>query len=248
MNEDLERSELGPPPRHIGIIMDGNGRWAAQHNRTRQAGHREGVEALRRIVESAGDHTLHCLTVFGFSTENWLRPQDEVEALLELLRLYVGKDLQRLIDDGVRVRIIGERESLTPDLRVIIENAEEKTRHNKALHLTIAFNYGGRDEILRAARAFARRVAAGECAPDDLNAAVFESLLDTADLPPLDFIIRTSGENRLSNFLLWQAAYAEFIFMDVLWPDFDSGALSQAIGEFRRRERRFGARAQAAAG
>ena len=227
-------------PRHVAVIMDGNGRWARARGRPRTFGHGQGVEALRRTVEAAGDLGLEYLTVFGFSTENWSRPPDEVNALLDLLRLYVARDLDRLERESVRVRVIGARESLAPDLLSIITRAESRTARNTNLNLTIAFNYGGQDEIVRAARRLAAEAAAGRLDPGAIDERTFAARLDTADLPPPDLLIRTSGERRISNFLLWQAAYTELIFLDVLWPDFDRGALEQAINEFRRRERRFG--------
>jgi undecaprenyl diphosphate synthase len=227
-------------PRHIAIIMDGNGRWAKQRNRPRTFGHSEGVEALRRTVEAAGELGVSYLTVFGFSTENWRRPVEEVNALFDLLRLYVARDLDRLAKEGVRVRVIGERLGLQQDIAEIIEDAEARTRHNDKQHLTIAFNYGGQDEIARAARRLAHDVAAGALHPDDVTPERFARYLDTADLPPPDLLIRTSGETRLSNFMLWQAAYTELVFLDILWPDFNRAALEEAIEIYRRRERRFG--------
>jgi undecaprenyl diphosphate synthase len=228
------------PPRHIAIIMDGNGRWARMRGRPRTFGHAQGVEALRRTVEAAGELGVRYLTVFGFSTENWRRPAEEVNALFDLLRLYVARDLERLAREGVRVRVIGDRESLQADILEIIGRAEARTRQNGKLNLTIAFNYGGQDEIARAARRLAKDVAAGKLAAEEVNPQTFERYLDTAELPPPDLLIRTSGELRLSNFMLWQAAYAELVFVDKLWPDFDRAALEEAIGEYRRRERRFG--------
>jgi undecaprenyl diphosphate synthase len=227
-------------PRHVAIIMDGNGRWARQRNRPRTFGHAEGVEALRRTVEAAGEAGVEYLTVFGFSTENWRRPAEEVNALFDLLRLYVARDLDKLVREGVRVRVIGGREGLQRDIAGIIENAETRTKHNGKLNLTIAFNYGGQDEIVRAARRFADDVAAGRLKAGDLDHKIFESYLDTEDMPPTDLLIRTSGEFRLSNFMLWQSAYAELVFLDVLWPDFGKDALAQAIDIYRRRDRRYG--------
>jgi undecaprenyl diphosphate synthase len=234
-------------PRHIAIIMDGNGRWAKQRNRPRTFGHSEGVEALRRTVEAAGELGVTHLTVFGFSTENWRRPAEEVSALFDLLRLYVARDLDRLVTEGVRVRVIGERIGLQDDIADIIENAEARTRHNDKQHLTIAFNYGGQDEIARAARRVAEDVAAGKLHPTEVTTARFETYLDTAGLPPPDLLIRTSGETRLSNFMLWQAAYTELVFLDVLWPDFNRAALEQAIDIYNKRERRFGGTGPASA-
>jgi undecaprenyl diphosphate synthase len=230
----------GITPRHIAIIMDGNGRWAKQRQRPRTFGHGEGVEALRRTVEAAGDLGVEYLTVFGFSTENWRRPIEEVNALFDLLRLYVARDLDKLAREGVRVRVIGERTGLQADIAAIIEDAEAKTRGNDKLNLTIAFNYGSQDEIARAARRLGADVAAGKLAPETVTPAVFESYLDTADLPAPDMVVRTSGELRLSNFMLWQAAYAELLFVDVLWPDFGKAALEEAIAAYQARERRYG--------
>lgn len=228
------------PPTHVAIIMDGNGRWAAARNLPRSAGHERGVEALRRTVEAAGNLGIRYLTVFSFSTENWRRPAAEVNVLFGLLKAYVQRDLQRLKDEGVRVRVIGQRAGLPPDIASLVEKAERETRSNSAFNLTIAFNYGARDEILRAARALADDVAAGR-ASGALTEADFAARLDTAELPDPDLVIRTSGEYRISNFLLWQAAYAEFLFCDVLWPDFDRPHLEEAIQRYSERERRYGA-------
>jgi undecaprenyl diphosphate synthase len=240
MAQPAQSSATANAPRHIAIIMDGNGRWAKQRSRPRTFGHSEGVEALRRTVEAAGDLGVRYLTVFGFSTENWRRPSEEVSALFDLLRLYVARDLDKLVREGVRVRVIGERASLQSDIAQIIENAEAKTRHNDKLNLIIAFNYGGQDEIARAARRLAADVAANAVSVEDVNADSFARYLDTAEWPSPDMLVRTSGEYRLSNFMLWQAAYSELVFVDTLWPDFDKAALEAAIAEFNRRERRFG--------
>ena len=220
--------------------MDGNGRWARQRSRPRTFGHSEGVEALRRTVEAAGDVGVRYLTVFGFSTENWRRPAEEVNALFDLLRLYVARDLDKLAKEGVRVRVIGARAGLQADIAEIIDRAEARTRHNDKLNLTIAFNYGGQDEIARAARRAAADVAAGKLNADDIDVARFETYLDSAEIPAPDLLVRTSGESRLSNFMLWQAAYSELVFLDVLWPDFDRRALDMAIAQYHGRERRFG--------
>jgi undecaprenyl diphosphate synthase len=201
------------------------------------------VEALRRTVEIIGDYGVKYLTVYGFSTENWRRPPEEVDALLELLRHYVGRDLERLERDGVNVRIVGERFGLAPDIADIIDRAQQRTLGNSKLYLTIAFNYGARAEILRAVRAIAEQAAADGQAPV-IDEAAFAARLDTAGAPDPDLVIRTSGEQRMSNFLLWQAAYAELLFLDVLWPDFDRAALEQAIDTYRRRDRRFGGAAR----
>lgn len=247
MAQPAQSSAAAITPRHVAIIMDGNGRWAKQRSRPRTFGHAEGVEALRRTVEAAGEIGVEYLTVFGFSTENWRRPAEEVNALFDLLRLYVDRDLDNLVREGVRVRVIGGRDGLQKDIAQIIENAEARTKHNAKLNLTIAFNYGGQDEILRAARRFAHDVAAGKLEAGDLDHKIFESYLDTEDLPAADLLIRTSGEFRLSNFMLWQTAYAELVFLDVLWPDFGKDALTQAIDIFRRRDRRYGGSAPGSA-
>ncbi len=235
-------------PRHVAIIMDGNGRWARARGRPRAFGHREGVEAVRRTVRAAGDLGLEWLTLFGFSTENWRRPASEVADLMDLLRRYVDADLDKLITDGVRIRVIGGREKLSQDLIDIIERAEERTRANARFNLTIAFNYGGRGEIVRAAQRLAAEVAEGRLAPEDIDDARVAQALDTAGAPDPDLVIRTSGEKRISNFLLWQAAYAEFVFLDVLWPDFAKADLEAAIATYMGRERRYGGVEHADAG
>ena len=228
-------------PAHVAIIMDGNGRWAASRGLPRGAGHERGVEALRRTVEAAGDIGVRYLTVYSFSTENWRRPKEEVNALFGLLRAYVRRDLQRLKKNGVRVRIIGERAGLPEDLLQLVAHAETETRDNRDFHLTVAFNYGGRDEIVRAAQRLAQEVLEGRLMPGQIDETAFAARLDTAGLPDPDLLIRTSGEQRTSNFLPWQCAYTEMVFADVLWPDFGEGPLQDAIDEYRARERRFGA-------
>ena len=232
-------SRTDPPlPRHVAIIMDGNGRWATARGRARAFGHARGVEAVRAAVQAAGDLGVRHLTLFSFSTENWNRPAEEVGALFELMRRYVDADLEKLARKGVRVRIIGRREDLSDDVRAIVDRAEARTRDNTEFNLTIAFNYGGRDEIVRAARKLAEdAVRTGRA---DIDEAALSGALDTADLPDVDLLIRTSGEKRISNFLLWQAAYAEFVFTDVLWPDFSAEHLRAAIEEYGVRDRRYG--------
>jgi undecaprenyl diphosphate synthase len=227
-------------PHHVAIIMDGNGRWAAARGLPRSEGHRRGVEALRRTVRAAGELGIRILTIFSFSAENWLRPPGEVRELMGLLRRFIRNDLAELHQNDVRVRIIGEREDLDPEIRRLLEEAEALTRANRGLTLVVAFNYGGRQEIARAVRRIAAEVARGARAPAEVTAELIASYLDAPDLPDPDLVIRTSGEQRLSNFLLWQAAYSEFVFLPIYWPDFDGAALEQAITEFRRRERRFG--------
>lgn len=223
-------------PLHVAIIMDGNGRWAQAQHRPRVFGHQAGVKTVRRIVEDAADMGIQHLTLYSFSTENWTRPKAEIAALFSLLRKYVEDDLETLNRNNVRVRILGSRKRLKPDLLELIHHVETTTEGNSEFNLNIAFNYGGRDEILRAA---SKAVADGK----DLSAMESADLtpyLDTADLPEPDLVIRTSGEKRISNFLLWQAAYAEFVFTDVLWPDFTKADLQSAISNFQNRERRFG--------
>lgn len=232
-------TSTGSAPRHVAIIMDGNGRWAKARGLPRAAGHREGVEALRRAVEDVRDLGATHLTVFSFSTENWRRPAAEVSALFDLLRLYVARDLARLRREGVRIRIIGSREGLEPDILRLIEESVESTRANDRFHLTIAFNYGGRAEIVAAARE-AMRLAAAGAAPEDLDEAAFARLMWSGDLPEIDLLIRTSGEARISNFLLWSCAYAELYFHDAWWPDFDRRCMEEAVNAFRSRRRRFG--------
>jgi undecaprenyl diphosphate synthase len=220
--------------------MDGNGRWASARGLPRTAGHERGVEALRRTVEAAGELGIRYLTVFSFSTENWRRPAAEVSTLFGLLKAYVQRDLHRLKKDGVCVRVIGQREGLPLDIAELVDRAERETAGNSRFHLTIAFNYGARNEILRAANAYAQALLAGECS-EPLDEARFSALLDTGDIPDPDLMIRTSGEYRISNFLLWQAAYAELLFVDVMWPDFNRSHLESAINRYHERERRFGA-------
>jgi undecaprenyl diphosphate synthase len=227
-------------PRHVAIIMDGNGRWAAARGLPRVEGHRRGVEALRQTVRAAGQLGIGILTIFSFSSENWTRPASEIHELMGLLRRFIRNDLAELHSNGVRVRVIGERDSLDPEIKRLLEEAEELTRDNDKLLLVVAFNYGARQEIARAARRIAGEVAAGRLETADITADLLGRHLDAPDLPDPDLIIRTSGEQRLSNFLLWQAAYSELVFVPIYWPDFDGAALEGAIAEYRRRERRFG--------
>lgn len=234
-------------PEHIAIIMDGNGRWAKARGMPRALGHERGVEALRRTVEAAQEIGLRNLTVYSFSTENWRRPAAEVNALFGLLKAYVKRDLNRLASEGVRIRILGTREGLPDDVHELVERAESRTAENTAFNLCIAFNYGGREEIVRAAQKVAKHAIDGQIDPAALTEDIFESHLDTADIPDPDLMIRTSGEYRISNFLIWQAAYAELVFMDVLWPDFGKAQLLKAIETFNTRERRFGGLASGAA-
>ncbi len=227
-------------PSHVGLIMDGNGRWAALRGLPRIEGHRRGLEALRAAVRTAAEFSLDYLTVYSFSAENWSRPFQEVQDLMGLLKRFIRKDLVELHKAGVRVRVIGFRDDLQADVRRLLEEAESMTRLNAGLVLVIAFNYGGRQEIAAAARAIARQCAEGALHESDIDASLLARYLHTSDIPDPDLIIRTSGEQRLSNFLLWQAAYSEFVFLPVLWPDFDRGAFAGALAEYAARERRFG--------
>lgn len=238
MSDDVSADR--PVPAHIAIIMDGNGRWARRRGQPRAFGHRKGVETVREIVEGTGDLGVKHLTLFSFSTENWRRPADEIGALFELMKHYIGADLEGLARRGVKIRILGSRDGLREDVAEMIRRAEERTSGNSDFHLNIAFNYGGRDEIVRASRAIAEAAVRGELDPANLDEAGFSSWLDTAESPDVDLMIRTSGEQRISNFLLWQAAYAELMFVDTLWPDFSLDQLADAIEAYKTRSRRYG--------
>jgi undecaprenyl diphosphate synthase len=227
-------------PYHVAIIMDGNGRWAAQRGLPRSEGHRIGVEALRRTVRAAGELGIQVVTIYSFSMENWSRPKQEILDLMGLLRRFIRHDLAELHSNNVRVRIIGARTGLENEILRLLEEAEELTKNNTGTTLVVAFNYGSRQEIAGAARGIAEDVAAGRLSPADVTVDLLSSKLDTAGIPDPDLVIRTSGEQRLSNFLLWQAAYSELVFLPIFWPDFDRAALEAAIAEYRRRERRFG--------
>jgi undecaprenyl diphosphate synthase len=232
--------DAGAGPQHVAIIMDGNGRWAKARGLPRVAGHRRGADAVRRVVRGAGELGVPVLTLFAFSTENWTRPADEVSDLMGLLRHYLRSELEELRKNGARLRVIGNREGLAADIVRDIAEAENMTAGNGRIDVNICINYGSRDEILRATRRLAQRVAAGEMTVDGIDQKSFERELLTAGLPDPDLLIRTSGEQRISNFLLWQCAYSELVFVDTLWPDFGKEHLEQAIVEFRRRERRYG--------
>ena len=235
-----EENDRSGGPLHVAIIMDGNGRWAAGRGLPRVEGHRRGVEALRRVVRAAHELGIVYLTIFSFSSENWSRPATEIGDLFGLLRRFIRNDLATLHRDGVRVRVIGERLNLEPDICALLNEAEELTRDNTRLNLVVAFNYGSRQEIAAAAQRLAREVAQGQRDPATIDADVLGRYLDAPDIPDPDLIIRTSGEQRLSNFLMWQAAYSELVFVPIHWPDFDKAALESAIAEYARRERRFG--------
>ncbi len=228
-------------PKHIAIIMDGNGRWAQDRGLPRIAGHRQGAEAVRRSVEACRELGVSYLTLFAFSSENWKRPAAEVDDLMGLLRLYLRREISGLAKNDVRLKIIGDRNKLSEDIRALITEGETRTRQNAGLTLTIAISYGAQAEIVNAARLIAAAHKRGEIDLDEIDEGLFSRFLYTESMPDPDLVIRTSGEQRLSNFMLWQSAYAELLFMDVYWPDFDKQALIKAIDSFNTRERRFGA-------
>jgi len=227
--------------RHVAMIMDGNGRWATQRGLPRLLGHKRGVETVRDTVKACPDLGVTHLTLYAFSTENWKRSADEVSGLMRLLRRYIQKEVASLVEHGIRLRFIGRRDRFTKSLRALMEMAEQRTAQGEALNLTIAVDYGGRDEMTRAVQSIARRVAAGELTPEQIDEDVITAHLDTADLPEPDLVIRTSGECRTSNFLLWQAAYSEYDFLNINWPDFNRVAFQAALDGFMARDRRFGA-------
>jgi undecaprenyl diphosphate synthase len=229
-------------PSHVAIIMDGNGRWAAARGLPRLAGHRAGVQAVRRTIQAAIEQGVGWLTLYAFSSENWRRPPEEVSDLTGLLRHFIKHELAELAREGVRVRIIGDRGRFDRDIQAELARAEVSTAGNTRLNLTVALSYGARGEIVAAARAMAAAIAAGTLDPQEIDEERFGCLLSTAGIPDPDLILRTSGEQRLSNFLLWQSAYAELVFTDVLWPDFGAAEFAEALAEYARRERRFGAR------
>lgn len=233
-------SNGGVRPFHVAIIMDGNGRWARARGLPRTAGHKKGAEVVRSVVEAAPGLGITHLTLFGFSSENWKRPESEVIDLMGLLRFYLKSELKALEANNVRLRIIGRRDRFGPDVRDLIETAEARTQQASGLQLTIALNYGGRQDLVDAMRALARDVQGGLKVPDDIDEDDLSRHLATRDLPDPDLLIRTSGEQRISNFLLWQMAYGELVFSPVLWPDFTRAELEAAVTDFRRRDRRFG--------
>tara|TARA_B100000686_G_C16716691_1_gene932481 strand:+ start:693 stop:1433 length:741 start_codon:yes stop_codon:yes gene_type:complete len=233
----------GPVPNHIAIIMDGNGRWANARSLPRAEGHRKGAEAVRRVVETAAKLGVSYLTLFGFSSENWKRPKYEIEKLMLLLRLYLRSEIAEMHRNNIRFRMIGDRTTLPSNVVELIEYAETATSVNSGLNLILALSYGGRQEIVNAARELSKKVVAGELSAEEIDENRFESHLLTLDIPDPDLLIRTSGEKRISNFLLWQNAYSELVFLDVLWPDFGEVELRNAIAEFQSRDRRFGSTA-----
>ena len=233
---DVERSSL----QHVAIIMDGNGRWANKRGLPRTLGHREGVEAVRRTVKAAIELEIPYLTIYSFSSENWARPPDEIDYLMGLMKRFIRRDLAELHEANVRILTIGSRDRVDPELLALIDEAKDLTRNNNRLTLVIAFNYGARNEIAMAAQRLAEDAAAGKIDPKEITVDMFGSQLDTRGIPDPDLLIRTSGEMRLSNFLLWQAAYSEFVFLDIYWPDFGREHLEQAIAQYYERERRYG--------
>lgn len=236
-----QRAADNAPPTHVAIIMDGNGRWAKARGLPRVAGHRKGAEAVRRTIEAARNLGIGYVTLFSFSSENWSRPDSEVSELMSLLRYYLRSEIAELHRQGVRLRVIGDRSRLSSDIIQLIESGEAVTAANRALTLVLALSYGARQEIVQMTRALAAQVASGDLRAEDIDEARVSASLFTADIPDPDLVIRTSGEQRLSNFLLWQSAYAELVFLDTLWPDFTRRELEDAIKEFHRRERRYGA-------
>ena len=231
-----------PPavPRHVAIIMDGNGRWAARRGLPRSAGHKAGVDALRRAVRAAADFGIEYLTIYSFSSENWSRPEAEVSFLLDLLRRFIRQDVAELHHSGVKIRVVGSRDDLEPSMVSLLDDAERLTRENSKLNLIVAFNYGSRQEISRAVSAIAEKIANGKISTSDISPELIAENLDTAGIPDPDLLIRTGGEQRISNFLLWQCAYTEFVFVDDFWPDFTHEIFARALDEFRSRDRRFG--------
>ncbi len=230
----------GPIPRHVAVIMDGNGRWARQRGLPRQAGHREGMKAVREAIEGAVETGIEILTLFAFSTENWKRPLSEVSALMALLKFYADEEQEELREKGVEVRVLGELDRMDRTTRRAVDRIVEATRSGSALRLNLMISYGGREEIVRASRILAERVARGEIAPEDIDDEAFADALLTRGLPDPDLLIRTSGELRVSNFMLWQLAYTEMHITPVLWPDFTRADLYAAVADYQRRDRRFG--------
>lgn len=242
MNEFFQKWDLDPLklPRHVGIIMDGNGRWATARRLPRVAGHRKGVERVNEITEFAVKCGLHALTLYAFSDENWRRPEEEVSALMSLLRLYLKAERNKILDNNIRFRLIGDRGKLSSDILEMATQLEEESARNTGLNLCIALSYGSRGEILRAVRKVLDKINAGELYPADIDEQSFEDHLDTAGLPSVDLVIRTSGEQRISNFLLWQSAYAEYFFEQAPWPDFSEDIFARCLKQYGNRERRFG--------
>jgi undecaprenyl diphosphate synthase len=227
-------------PRHVAIIMDGNGRWASLRGLPRSAGHKAGVDALRRAVKAAADFGIEFLTIYSFSSENWSRPEAEISFLLDLLRRFVRQDVAELHRAGVKIKVIGSRENLEPAMIALLDDAERLTRENSGLNLVVAFNYGSRQEISRAISAIVAKVEAGEIVAGEISPDLISQHLDTSGIPDPDLLIRTGAEQRISNFLLWQSAYTEFVFVEEFWPDFTAEIFARALDEYRQRNRRFG--------
>jgi len=240
--ESVEPANEAPPPRHVAIIMDGNGRWATQHGVKRSVGHKRGAEAVREAIKGAGVAGVSFLTLYAFSSENWNRPEAEVSDLMGLLKLYLSQEIKTLHKEGVRLRVIGSRSRLSAEITRMIDKAEAKTAANTRLTLVIALSYGAREEITEAVRAISKRVRDGALEPEDISEGMIDNALFTYDIPDPDLIIRTSGEQRLSNFLLWQSAYSEFLFIDTLWPDFTKSNFAAAVASYAERDRRYGVR------
>ncbi|MBD1400945.1 isoprenyl transferase [Pelovirga terrestris] len=240
MMQSTQESEINKVPAHVAIIMDGNGRWARQRGLPRIAGHQQGVDAVTRVVDACARNAVRYLSLFAFSSENWGRPRQEVDALMVLLLDYLSSQRQKMLDNGIRLRVIGDLSRMTAAVQQAIAEAVQATSAGTGLTLVLALSYGGRDEILRAVQRIVAQVQAGDLDPDQLNAETFAACLDLADMPPADLMIRTSGEIRLSNFLLWQSAYTELYFTDVLWPDFNLDELNKAFADYYQRRRRFG--------
>jgi len=242
MNDYCKELNLDPRqlPKHVGVVMDGNGRWALSQNLPRLKGHQKGIDRVRELVEVCGRLEISALTLYAFSDENWRRPEEEVDGIMGLLRWYIRKEREKMLENNVQFRMIGDRCKISNDIMVSIEQLEKETKNNTGLMLNVALSYGGRGEIIRAVKKVARRVATNKFFAEDIDEQVFESFLDTENLPPLDLFIRTSGELRISNFLLWQIAYSELFFEKSLWPDFDTKKFVNVLKEFAKRERRFG--------
>ena len=227
-------------PRHLAIIMDGNGRWAKARGLPRTAGHKQGAEAARRAVRVAAELGIECLTLYAFSSENWRRPATEINDLTGILRFYIQRELENLHREGVRIKVLGDHRAFAPDVARMVDHAVERTAGNQRMTVAVALNYGARGELVRAMQSIGTRIAAGGLTPGQIDEAMIDAELDTGGLPPLDLLIRTSGEYRLSNFLLWQVAYAELVFLNILWPDFDADVMKSALAEYGRRDRRYG--------
>lgn len=240
MGKPGEPEATSSVPRHVGVIMDGNGRWAEARGLPRSAGHKAGIDALRRAVRASADLGIEYLSIYSFSTENWRRPRAEVSFLLDLLRRFIRQDVAELHAAGTRIKVIGARDDLEPSLVKMLDEAEKLTADNTKLTLVVAFNYGSKQELVRAAKKLAQQAVAGTLQADAIDDAALEAALDTVGIPPVDLLIRTGGDQRISNFMLWQCAYAEFVFVQSYWPDFDAAALKTAVEEFGARERRFG--------